>query len=127
MSNLPMQPLYADEHGTTRFKANSIVRHLLDHGGIDMNDLAMLDFPVEDREQFAQLIGYSLSGFGELGYVRDETYTLAQTMLEGEESEDKARIATLEGMLEEARKAIRDAAVAVFQIHPDALQSYESC
>jgi hypothetical protein len=123
MSDQPMQPLSVDKHGTTRFKENSIVRHLLDHGGIDMNALAMLSFPVEDREQFAQLIGYSLSGFGELSYVRAETYATAYRMSEGEESEDKARIAALEEMLEEARKAIRDAVVAVFRNHPDDLHA----
>ena len=30
----------------------------------------MLDFAREDREQFAQLIGYSICGFGDLDYVR---------------------------------------------------------
>jgi hypothetical protein len=60
-----------------RFKANAIVRHLLDNGGIDLNAIAMLSFSQEDREQFAQLIGYSLSGFGELSYVSDETYNAA--------------------------------------------------
>lgn len=44
-----------------RFKANAIVRHLLDAGPFDMNQLAMMKFPREDREQFAELIGYSLS------------------------------------------------------------------
>lgn len=73
----PIQPLDLDEHGTLRFKANAIVRHLLDNGGIDLNAIAMMEFSQEDREQFAQLIGYSLSGFGELSYVSDETYSAA--------------------------------------------------
>ncbi|HEY9661654.1 MAG TPA: hypothetical protein V6C65_24625, partial [Allocoleopsis sp.] len=30
--------------------------------------------------QFAQLIGYSLSGFGDLSYVSDETYAAASSM-----------------------------------------------
>jgi hypothetical protein len=34
-----------------------------------MNDLALMPFSNEDREQFAQLIGYSVSGFGELPYA----------------------------------------------------------
>ncbi len=42
-----------------------------------MNDLAMLNFSNEDRIQFAQLIGYSHSGFGELSYVDDQTYEAA--------------------------------------------------
>lgn len=70
----PIQPLSPDSSGTIRFKANAIVQHLLAHGGFDMNKLAIMDFSVEDREQFAQLIGYSLGGFCELSYVTDETY-----------------------------------------------------
>jgi hypothetical protein len=42
-----------------------------------MNKLALMKFSDEDREQFAQLIGYSLSGFSELSYVTDKTYKTA--------------------------------------------------
>jgi hypothetical protein len=73
----PLQPLVKDEYGVVRFKPNKIVRYLLDNGGIDLNWLATIDFSREDREQFAQLIGYSLSGFSELSYVRDKTYIAA--------------------------------------------------
>lgn len=64
----PMQPVVMDKSGVARFKSNPIVRHLLDHGGIDLNKIAMLGFDREDHSQFAQLIGYSVSGFGDLGY-----------------------------------------------------------
>lgn len=74
MSKHPVQSLEKDKHGTTRFKANAIVRLLLDDGKYDMNRLALLPFSDEDREQFAQLIGYSLCGFSDLSYVSDETY-----------------------------------------------------
>jgi hypothetical protein len=78
----PLQPLITDSHGVLRFKANAIVNHLLDSarqaGVADMNKLAILPFSQEDREQFAQLIGYSLSGFGELSYVSDDTYAAAE-------------------------------------------------
>ncbi len=67
----PMQPLLVTPDGTVRFQANAIVRHLLDHGGIDLNMLAVLDFSQADQTQFAQLIGYSLCGFHELSYVSD--------------------------------------------------------
>ncbi|MCA7900711.1 hypothetical protein LGM39_15130 [Burkholderia cepacia] len=73
----PMQPIITDRIGTLRFKENAIVRYLLDNGGIDMNKLAMLEFTDADREQFAQLIGYSVSGYGELSYVSDESYDRA--------------------------------------------------
>ena len=70
----PIQPLYKDEQGVVRFKENAIVRYLLDNGGIDLNAIACVPFDQNDQEQFAQLIGYSLSGFSELSYVSDETY-----------------------------------------------------
>lgn len=73
----PIQPLEYDKHGTLRFKENAIVTYLLNTGGSDMNKLAMMPFSNEDREQFAQLIGYSLGGFGELSYVSDETFNKA--------------------------------------------------
>lgn len=69
----PMQPVVRDKHGTIRFRENAIVRHLLDNGGIDLNKLARLNFTIEDREQFAQLIGYSVCGYHELSYVSDES------------------------------------------------------
>jgi hypothetical protein len=73
----PMQPLVTDAQGTVRFKENAIVRHLLDNGGIDLNTLGALEFTDEDRQQFAQLIGYSVSGYGELRYVSDRSYERA--------------------------------------------------
>lgn len=59
---------------------NAIVRYLLDdnrQAKIDMNHLAILPFSKEDREQFAQLIGYSVVGFGELDYVSNAAYEKA--------------------------------------------------
>lgn len=79
----PIQPLYKDDAGTIRFKENKIVRYLLDNGGISLNDLALLEFPQGDEEQFAQLIGYSLSGFGDLPYVSDKTYNKAKKKVTG--------------------------------------------
>lgn len=76
MPRHPMQPVKFDG-ATIRFKANDIVRFLLDAGPFDMNQLAVMKFSREDREQFAQLIGYSVSGFGELSYVRPKIVTKA--------------------------------------------------
>lgn len=75
-SRHPVQPLVADGK-VSRFKQNAIVRFLLDHGPFDMNQIGAMEFSAEDREQFAQLIGYSLSGFGDLDYVSDATYEIA--------------------------------------------------
>jgi hypothetical protein len=77
---LPMQPLVIDVHGTLRFKENSIVRKLLDYSterGYGLNEMALERFDAEDHMQLAQLIGYSLAGYGELSYVTDESYSRA--------------------------------------------------
>ncbi|WP_343446508.1 hypothetical protein [Enterobacter hormaechei] len=77
---LPMQPLVIDAHGTLRFKKNLIVRKLLDYAtehGYGLNEMAREEFDAEDRMQLAQLIGYSLSGYGTLSYVTDESYECA--------------------------------------------------
>lgn len=77
----PIQDMFVDEdidgHKYPRFVENKIVRLLLDQGQFDLNDLAVMEFSPDDREQFAQLIGYSLGGFSELSYVRDKTYKKA--------------------------------------------------
>lgn len=73
----PTQPIRPDKRGVQRFKVNKIVEHLYDHGVIKMNELARLKFSPEDRVQFAQLIGYSIQGFGELSYVSDKAYERA--------------------------------------------------
>ena len=117
--NHPIQPLAADEHGTIRFKENKIVNFLTKQFGL--NELAAMDFPQEDWEQLAQLIGYSLSGFGDLSYVRDATWETADAVRKTGKTEDQARIEYLETQLSETRAAIKQAACAVFRIHPDDL------
>lgn len=77
----PMQPLVVDDSGVVRFKANLLVRYLLDAGPFNLNDLALLHgIPAEDWEQLAQLIGYSVSGFGELSYVDPSTVAKADRL-----------------------------------------------
>lgn len=73
----PMQPIVWDKHGVIRFKKNAIIEHLVDHGSIGLNAIASLDFSREDEEQLAQLIGYSVSGFGDLSYARRTTVAKA--------------------------------------------------
>lgn len=72
----PMQPLELVD-GVMRFKANTIVGWLLDRARsgrkTDLNDIAREDFPQDDWEQFAQLIGYSVDGYCDLSYVSEET------------------------------------------------------
>lgn len=121
----PIQPLEKDDHGVLRFKKNAVVSYLLDNGGIDMNDLAVAAtrhrWPREDQEQFAQLIGYSLSGFGDLSYVRDDTYEAASRMADGVDEKD-ARIAALSEKLESIRGVMRSAAAQLFGVHADDLK-----
>jgi hypothetical protein len=119
----PIQPLGTDDKGTLRFKENAIVRFLLDAGPFDMNQIAIKQFSAEDQEQFAQLIGYSLSGFGELSYVRDETYSAAERMHEKGETEEQAKIAHLEEVLDTVRSGLRQIVPSVFRIHEDDLES----
>jgi hypothetical protein len=75
----PIQPVVLDEHGTARFKENSIVRWLATN---KLNELGNMEFPREDREQLAQLIGYSVSGFGELSYASDGIIAKADKAVE---------------------------------------------
>ncbi|MCQ4311746.1 hypothetical protein NAV33_07530 [Pseudomonas stutzeri] len=76
----PMQPIEFDGKGVIRFRENRMVRHLLDFAaprGCGLNELARMDFSQDDRMQLAQLIGYSVSGYGDLGYASDESVEAA--------------------------------------------------
>jgi hypothetical protein len=72
----PMQPIVKMPDGIVRFKANAIVRDLLDRATaakiMDMNHIAIEGYSQDDQCQFAQLIGYSICGYHELSYVSDE-------------------------------------------------------
>jgi hypothetical protein len=118
----PIQPLIKDDKGILRFKHNAIVRSLLDDGPYDMNNLSVMTFSSEDREQFAQLIGYSLSGFFELDYVTDSTYLTAAKMAESNSDEKDARIKYLEETLAAVKAGLKDIIPELFRIHPDDLK-----
>lgn len=78
---VPMQPVVLAADGMNRFKSNRIVGALYSEAanhGLDMNGIARGDFCDEDRMQFAQLIGYSVRGYGELSYVTNESYDEAE-------------------------------------------------
>ena len=98
----PMQPVIKDAGGTLRFRENTIIRYIVDHAGdvvhpgapaidpttgrpyhqgrLDLGKLMMMDFPQEDREQFAQLMGYAITGYQELSYVSDESAAQASAL-----------------------------------------------
>lgn len=75
-SKHPRQPVVTDARGVKRFKQNAIVRELLDRataaGIMDMNAIALMNFSDEDQQQFAQLIGYSVSGYSGLSYAGEQ-------------------------------------------------------
>lgn len=82
MAKQPMQPIVLDAQGTVRFQSNAIVRFLVDVAGLkgmDLNALAVMPFSIEDRNQLAQLIGYSVSGFGDLSYADPAIVAMAVT------------------------------------------------
>lgn len=125
----PIQPIITDEHGTYRFVPNEIVRYLLDNGGIDLNQIALKaqtgdGFSQEDQEQFAQLIGYSVVGSGDLSYMSDETYETAYKMARTGKSETEARIEYLEETLKNVREGMKKIVPELFRIHEDDLETY---
>jgi hypothetical protein len=83
-----MQPIYLDPRGVIRFKANAIIRKFFCRDDeqmsrmISLNDIHVEDFPIEDVEQFWQLLGYSVSGYGDLSFVRKKTVALADRKAE---------------------------------------------
>jgi len=83
MVKVPMQPIVIAGDGVVRFKENKMVSHLLDFAeplGCGLNELTRMDFSQEDRMQFAQLIGYSVSGYGDLSYASDESVLRADAI-----------------------------------------------
>lgn len=81
MSSHPMQPIALDKDGVARFKSNAIVEWLFDAGKLDLNEIACMDFSKQDRMQIAQLLGYSVSGFGDLSYAKKRVVSKADEIV----------------------------------------------
>ena len=123
MGKHPIQPVETDAHGTLRFKRNAIVGKLLElcsARGFGLNEIAAGRFDQDDRVQFAQLIGYSVSGFGDLGYVDTDTWNAVDLMANGSDEKD-ARIESMTEELDALRKALREPMARLFGVHPDDL------
>ena len=60
------------DDGVIRFRENRIIRLLLDGGPFDLNQIALMAFSDQERQQLAQLIGYSVSGYSDLTYAFGE-------------------------------------------------------
>lgn len=76
----PMQPVGVDQYGTHRFLENRIVRDMVEFArphGFDLNEMATRaaqgQYSQSEREQFAQLIGYSVCGYLDLSYVSNKS------------------------------------------------------
>lgn len=108
----PIQDLNFDEHGTLRFRENKIVRDVLDFSserGFSMNQIAVGGYSRADRVQFAQLIGYSLGGFGDLSYVNGDDYAAATA--KAESGNNFSELKTLEArneFLQDQLKLLQD-------------------
>ena len=128
--NHPTQPVADDGKGTLRFKPNRIVLRLLDEGPYDLNDIARWRAKGlvgrDDEVQFAQLIGYSLDGFGTLSYVDDEIYSAVQLMQEEGVGESEARLKYYRDLVARLRAELRHPLSALFECHPDGLWEDDS-
>jgi hypothetical protein len=92
MRTQPMQPIIKDNHGVFRFQENKIISMLCDAGQLDLNYIAgqciEKKIPRVDQMQFWQMLGYSVSGFGDLSFASkdmvaaaDEIVTQLQTVI----------------------------------------------
>ena len=115
----PIQPTFVDDNGTIRFRLNSIVRALLETSTLDLNKIACMDFTKQERMQLAQLIGYSLGGFGELSYVDDETYGAAARLHENEISEQEARMIELREQFSRIKESLYKIMSEIEELHPE--------
>ncbi|MEG0635816.1 MAG: hypothetical protein RR517_25195 [Pseudomonas sp.] len=71
----PMQPIVVAADGVIRFKRNQIIKDMLDlceKHGLGLNEIAMRDYEKDDRSQLMQLIGYSVSAYGNLDCSRSK-------------------------------------------------------
>ena len=121
-NRMPIQPIDRDINGVVRFKPNRIVEFLLDNGNYDLNDIARMDFTNEEREQFSQLIGYSLSGFSDLSYVSDDTCEIADNMYYGKETEQEAELKYLRNTLKTIREKLKSLIPDLFKICEEDLE-----
>lgn len=105
-----------------RFKENKIVSDVLDNSYLDLNKIAMRDYTDEERMQFAQLIGYSVSGYCDLSYVSYDSCEIADLIHYEGLSDKDAEIKHLKKLLTETREKVKDLSVSLFRIAPEDLE-----
>lgn len=83
---------HIDEHGVQRFKANSLIRWLVDSKRIDLNDIALhfatsknAPFTKRDYAEFNMMLGYSVCGFADLSFFN--IYNIENPCWDKEENE----------------------------------------
>jgi len=83
----------------------------------------MLEFSREDREQLAQLIGYSAGGFCTLSYVQSDTVKAVDEMADGGLDPVRAENASLKRELRELKERLKPVITDLYGIHPDNLDN----
>lgn len=82
----PMQPIYIDNKGVARFQSNKIVDWLFVTQKISLNEISAMcqnsKIPKVDQMQFWQMLGYSVSGFGDLSFADKEVVAQADAITE---------------------------------------------
>lgn len=107
VTHFPMQPVMTDRDGTRRFVENRIIRDLVEFSathGRGIHAIAAGDYTDQERQQFAQLNGYSIRGYGELSYVDDVAYEQACAQSDGDDP-DQVRLDLLDEVIQDALKA----------------------
>lgn len=76
-----MQPVVVDSAGVVRFLPNKIIQWLFDTGKMNLNEIARnQEFHERDHMQIAQLLGYSVSGYGDLSYASEDSVITADAL-----------------------------------------------
>jgi hypothetical protein len=117
----PMQPIVLDEDGVPRFQENKVITFLFETGKLDLNMLSVMVangvIPTEDYSQITQMLGYSVSGWGDLSNSPSEDVTKADfeadLILKGQKKEyvEAAQSMTRMTELQEALQVEDDAEV----------------
>jgi hypothetical protein len=64
-----LREVYTDTKGVVRFRGNAVVEWLFKNGRIDLNTIPCHSLPSKDVAEFWQMLGYSVSGYGDLDFI----------------------------------------------------------
>jgi hypothetical protein len=119
----PIQPLTRNNPtGELCFRGNAIVRYLFERSSFSLYQLLHLaEVPAEDREQFAQLIGLSVSEAQDC--LSNETQAAVRQMDRTGISEQEARINYLRERLDALTTAFKGPVSLLYDIPIDVLNT----